>query len=129
MTDTDALLPCPFCGSGESRRTMNASFSGVEAIDQDGIAWVQCGTCTCEGPTHVTSAAAIAAWNRRPSPATSTARPDMDGQQAAFEARLVSDEAVDRAKAAYFNTKSRCGTSEPMRAAILAAIAAAKVTA
>jgi len=51
---TDALKPCPFCGS-----------DGVEALDMEGKHYVVCYDCALEGPFHKSRAAVIAAWNTR----------------------------------------------------------------
>lgn len=52
------LLPCPFCG-------------GPACLDT--IGWFDmaggCGACEFVGPTRLTKAEAIAAWNRRAAPA------------------------------------------------------------
>ncbi len=51
---TDALKPCPFCGSDD-----------VEALDMEGKHYVVCYDCALEGPFHKSRAAVIAAWNTR----------------------------------------------------------------
>lgn len=51
---TDALKPCPFCGSDD-----------VEASDMEGKHYVVCYDCALEGPFHKSRAAVIAAWNTR----------------------------------------------------------------
>ena len=51
---TDALKPCPFCGSDD-----------VEALDMEGKHYVVCYDCALEGPLHESRAAVVAAWNRR----------------------------------------------------------------
>lgn len=51
---TDALKPCPFCGSDD-----------VEASDMEGKHYVVCYDCALEGPLHESRAAVVAAWNRR----------------------------------------------------------------
>ena len=55
---TDALKPCPFCGSDD-----------VEALDMEGKHYVVCYDCALEGPFHKSRAAVIAAWNTRAAPA------------------------------------------------------------
>jgi Lar family restriction alleviation protein len=50
---TPELLPCPFCGSDETR--LNETYSH----------WVSCDRCQSEGPGEDTQPEAIAAWNRR----------------------------------------------------------------
>lgn len=67
--EREALLPCPFCGSGPAKSIQNASFSGVELIDWHGKYFVNCGTCGTEGAKEKTTDAAVAAWNRRALPA------------------------------------------------------------
>jgi hypothetical protein len=62
MTEREALLPCPFCGEGQSV---------VEPwFDDVAHRWrVGCGRCGCSTGTHPTDKTpdpAIAAWNRRP---------------------------------------------------------------
>ena len=51
---TDALKPCPFCGSDDA-----------EALDMEGKHYVVCYDCALEGPFHKSRAAVIAAWNTR----------------------------------------------------------------
>ena len=51
---TEALKPCPFCGSDD-----------VEALDMEGKHYVVCYDCALEGPFHKSRAAVIAAWNTR----------------------------------------------------------------
>jgi Lar family restriction alleviation protein len=55
---TEELKPCPFCGGTD-----------VEAIDQQGVAWVLCKSCSVDGPFGSTAEEATAVWNHRPSPA------------------------------------------------------------
>jgi Lar family restriction alleviation protein len=60
--DRAALLPCPFCGPGQSQ---------VDLVQQDiGGRWqVFCGRCGSSSGVHPrdkTQAPAIAAWNTRP---------------------------------------------------------------
>ena len=63
MTDTatEALLPCPFCGS--------LKVEWVDLADESltGAQFVQCNGCEALGP--VSRVDAIAAWNRRTLPA------------------------------------------------------------
>jgi hypothetical protein len=47
------LLPCPFC-----------AWPG-KLMAQDGVSWVECIDCACEGPPEDDHAHAIAAWNTR----------------------------------------------------------------
>jgi hypothetical protein len=51
---SDELKPCPFC-----------KWPG-NLIEQEGIAWVQCIDCGCDGPTMETGEEAVEMWNRRP---------------------------------------------------------------
>ena len=60
MTDTDALLPCPFCGHPPIYRQM----------PNDGRWIIDCNTVTCIRPTTgicKSEAEAITRWNARPS--------------------------------------------------------------
>jgi Lar family restriction alleviation protein len=74
MSEAPELKPCPFCGSGPATSRQNASFSGVELLNDyshdyshDGyiVNWVHCGTCGAHGSSEMTSTEAVAAWNRR----------------------------------------------------------------
>jgi Lar family restriction alleviation protein len=53
----NALLPCPFCGSTEVSVSHTVQ----------GACWVVCETAACGaiGPTQLTPAEAVSAWNRR----------------------------------------------------------------
>lgn len=54
------LKPCPFCGERETLKPWQA-----DAIEY----WtVICESCVAEGPTSITEAEAIAAWNARSAP-------------------------------------------------------------
>ena len=65
MSEEVKLKPCPMCGSGPAVSIQNASFSGVELLYWHGLHFVNCGTCSLEGPKHEAKSDAIAAWNRR----------------------------------------------------------------
>lgn len=69
---SDDLKPCPFCGSGLAKgpgRYTQASFSGVEVMDDLTNPYVWCGTCCARTLTCDSVAEAIAAWNTRATPA------------------------------------------------------------
>jgi hypothetical protein len=83
----EKLLNCPFCG-------------GEAHVDEMVIGFrVTCHAknCTMMGPYIKDNKpdAAIAAWNRRPSPATSTARPDIDGLDAAYVKATAGEWGLD----------------------------------
>ena len=62
----NALLPCPFCGSGIAKTVGNAGFSGVELMGAGtDRPYVWCGTCGSAGSFEDADAKAIAAWNTR----------------------------------------------------------------
>ena len=63
---TDALKPCPFCGSDD-----------VEALDMEGKHYAVCYDCALEGPFHKSRAAVIAAWNTRAALAAPAVPPDV----------------------------------------------------
>lgn len=67
QTMTEGLLPCPFCGDDQD------SFAGMipEAFAKgsEGTFSVRC-YCGALGPLAPTMAEAVAAWNRRASPAS-----------------------------------------------------------
>ncbi len=56
--EAERAAPCPFCRSDKAH---------IFEPDGGGYA-VLCYNCTAEGPLHVTSTDAIAAWNRRAAP-------------------------------------------------------------
>lgn len=64
MTESSALLPCPFCGPGQSMVSL--------WFDDVSKRWrVGCGRCGCStgtSPRDKTQAPAIAAWNTRAAP-------------------------------------------------------------
>lgn len=64
--ESDELKPCPFCGSTDIEENATAVISGRTTESQSG--WVECRTCTAEGPTEEVSEGfqpARDAWNRR----------------------------------------------------------------
>lgn len=64
----EALKPCPCCGSGLARgfgHMTQASFSGVEVMDECGNPYVWCGTCCLQTRLCQTVDEAITAWNTR----------------------------------------------------------------
>ncbi|WP_197432103.1 Lar family restriction alleviation protein [Blastomonas sp. CCH2-A2] len=66
--DSAPLKPCPMCGSGPAKgfgRYTNASFSGVEVMDQTNMPYVWCGTCCLQTCTYDSIEEAITAWNTR----------------------------------------------------------------
>lgn len=65
-TNTQGLLPCPFCGGDpEEVPQSKAAFSFV----------IWCEACGADGPEHGCEADAIAAWNTRPHSPTKGAEP------------------------------------------------------
>ncbi len=54
---SDKLSDCPFCESADVEYRFIA------------LHWVKCNSCGAEGPGKTNKRAAIAAWNRRASPA------------------------------------------------------------
>ncbi|MFY4709909.1 Lar family restriction alleviation protein [Burkholderia glumae] len=55
---SDKLSNCPFCESADIEYRAMA------------LHWVRCNSCGAEGPGKTNKRAAVAAWNRRPSPAS-----------------------------------------------------------
>lgn len=62
------LLPCPHCGSGPARsegKYTQASFSGVELIDNGTGYFIWCGTCGYMGDLGSDADSAADVWNNR----------------------------------------------------------------
>lgn len=72
---SDDVKPCPFCNGDKNAPPTKAAFIGP--VD-DATWFVRCGWCRAFGPDCPTKEKAIAAWNRRASPALPGGEPTRD---------------------------------------------------
>ncbi|WP_419692202.1 Lar family restriction alleviation protein [Burkholderia gladioli] len=94
------LLPCPFCGSDE----VTVGSFGSSCIDPQH--YVQCEQCDGATVRHASDGEAIAAWNRRASPAPAISESEdaiqavrvVLEQNAVYFARSTIEEIVDAAR-------------------------------
>ncbi|MDN7495039.1 Lar family restriction alleviation protein [Burkholderia gladioli] len=116
------IAACPFCDDHDpevAESSVPSALTGRQKLA------VYCNACFCEGPTAESEADAIAAWNRRASPAPAIPAVDPVAiHDAALEAAATAVEAHDRDGREWINgslwdtlTREACARIRALKAA------------